>query len=166
MNKLRFRSGQVHLRKVRVDAGTVIEAGDLIWLDTDDAKPARLFPWMSNLTTTQENFAAQFLGVAHQPSSAGETSPISVDVSPDSVYEFDVAAATYELGTLLGPDDAASQLLSKQLESASLPGAIARAVEFSTGSVSTLRVSFASAFHTSSANVHARLGQLPVPLED
>ena len=39
-NQLRYRSGPVELRKVRVDAGTVIEAGDLVFLDTDDAKPA------------------------------------------------------------------------------------------------------------------------------
>ncbi|HWL09478.1 MAG TPA: hypothetical protein VNQ76_13805 [Planctomicrobium sp.] len=158
MNKLRFRSGQVHLRKVRVDAPTVIEAGDLIWLDTDDAKPASAFAWSSNLATTQGNFAAKFLGVAHQPSAAGETAPISVDVSPDSVYEFDVASASYELGTALGPDESSSTLMNKQLETAVAASAIARSAEFTTGSVGTLRVTLASAFHTSSANANAQIG--------
>lgn len=158
MNKLRFRSGQVHLRKVRVDADTVIEAGDLVWLDTDDAKPASVFPWSTNLATTQANYAAKFLGVAHQPSAAGETAPISVDVSPDSVYEFDVSAAAYELGQPLGPDENASALMNQQLEAAVPAAAIARAAEFAPAATGTLRVTFASAFHTSSANTNAAVG--------
>jgi hypothetical protein len=157
MNKLRFRSGQVHLRKVRVDAQTVIEAGDLVWLDTDDAKPASAFSWTTNLATTQGNFAAKFLGVAHQPSAAGETAPISVDVSPDSVYEFDVATATYEIGTPLGPDESSSALMNQKLETCVASSAIARAAEYSP-TTSTLRVTFASAYHTSSANVNAAIG--------
>jgi hypothetical protein len=158
MNKLRFRSGQVHLRKVRVDAATVIEAGDLVWLDTDDAKPASAFAWTTNLATSQANFAAKFLGVAHQPSAAEETAPISVDVSPDSVYEFDVAQAAYELGQPLGPDENSSTLMSQQLEGCVAAAAIARAAEFTTGSAAMLRVTLASAFHTSSANANAAIG--------
>lgn len=158
MNKLRFRSGQVHLRKVRVDADSVIEAGDLVWLDTDDAKPASEFTWTTNLATTQGNFAAKFLGVAHQPSAAGDTAPISVDVSPDAVYEFDVASGSYELGQPLGPDENSSALMNKQLEGAVAASAIARAAEFTTGAVTTLRVTFASAYHTGSGNVNANIG--------
>ncbi|WP_437203043.1 hypothetical protein [Planctomicrobium sp. SH664] len=158
MNKLRFRSGQVHLRKVRVDSGTVIEAGDLVWLDTDDAKPASAFTWDTNLATTQGAFAAKFLGVAHQPSASGETFPISVDVSPDSVYEFDVASASYELGQTLGPDESSSTLMSKQLEGAVAAAAIARAAEYTSSAATTLRVCFASAFHTNSANTNAAIG--------
>lgn len=158
MNKLRFRSGQVHLRKVRVDAETVVSAGDLLWLDGNDAKPASQFSWDTDLATTQAAFAALFLGVAHQPSAAGETVPVSVDVSPDSVYEFDVAPAAYELGTPLGPDELSDSLMNQQLEGAAAGSAIARAAEFTPASVSTLRVTFASAFHTSSTNAGAALG--------
>ncbi len=158
MNKLRFRSGQVHLRKVRVDSATVIEAGDLVWLDTDDAKPASAFTWTTNLATTQGNFAAKFLGVAHQPSASGETAPISIDVSSDSVYEFDVASAAYELGAPLGPDEGSSALQNKKLEAAVATSAIARSAEFTSGNVDTLRVSFASAFSTTSANLNAQIG--------
>jgi hypothetical protein len=159
MNKLRFRSGQVHLVKCRVDAGTVIEAGDLVWLDTDDVKPASAFAWTTNLVTTQGNFAAKFLGVAHQQSPAGDDAPISVDISPLSVYEMDVNSATYEVGAALGPDDASSQLLNQQLEAvASAANAIARAVEYRAQASSVLRVSFGSAFSTASANVNAAIG--------
>jgi hypothetical protein len=159
MNRLRFRSGQVQLRKVRVDAATVIEAGDLVWLDVDDAKPASAFPWTTNLATTQGAFAAKFLGVAHQQSQAGDTDPISVDIGPHSVYEFDVNSAAYELGTPLGPDESSSTLMDQQLETvANAANGIARAAEYTPGAQGTLRVTFASAYATGSANVNAAVG--------
>ena len=157
MNKLRFRSGQVQLRKVRVDAGAVIEAGDLLWLDGDDAKPAALFAWDTNLATTQAAFAEKFLGVAHQPSRAGETDPVSVDVSPHSVYEFDVPEGAYEIGQTLGPAGSAETLLNQQLAATVAASAIARAAEYALAA-RTLRVTLASAFHTGTGNVHANLG--------
>ena len=101
-NQLRFRSGQVLLHKVRVDGGTVIDAGDLVYLDGDDVKPASSFPWDTDLATTQAAFAAVFLGVAHQQSAAGETDDLSIDLSPHAVYEFDANSAAYEIGDLLG----------------------------------------------------------------
>jgi hypothetical protein len=159
MNRLRFRSGQVQLRKVRVDAETVIEAGDLVWLDGDDGKPAADFPWDTNLATTQAAFAAVFLGVAHQQSRAGDAEPISVDVGPHSVYEFDAASAAYELGDPLGPDESNSTLMNQQLEGVGNPSnAVARAAEYTPGSQTTLRVTLASAFATGSANVNAAVG--------
>ena len=159
MNKLRFRSGQVHLVKCRVDSGTVIEAGDMVWLDTDDVKPASAFTWTTNLVTTQGNFAAKFLGIAHQQSADGDTTPISVDISSLSVYEMDVPSTTYEVGGTLGPDEASSALMDQQLETvASGVNAIARAVEYRATATGTLRVSFASAYAASSANVNAQIG--------
>ncbi len=158
-NKLRFRSGQVELHKVRIDSATVIEAGDLVWLDTDDAKPASAFTWTTDLATTQGNFAAVFLGVAHQSSAAGETQDISVDLSTFSVYEFDVDSATFELGGLLGPSSASSLLTDQKLATvASGALAIARAAEYKAAASSVLRVQFASAFHPASANVNANIG--------
>ena len=158
-NTLPFRSGQVELHKVRVDSGTVIEAGDLVWLDTNDAKPASDFTWTTDLATTQGNFAAVFLGVAHQSSAAGETADISVDLSPFSVYEFDVDSATYELGGLLGPDNVSTDLTNQRLTTvASGALAIARAAEYKAAAATTLRVQFASAFHPASANVNANIG--------
>lgn len=158
MNRLRFRSGQVQLVRVAVDAATVIEAGDLVWLDSGEAKPAADFEWTTNLATTQAAFAAAFLGVAQEPSPDGESSPISVDVSPSSVYEFVTATASYDLGAPLGPDEASSTLMNQQLEAAVAASAIARAAEASTSSTSRLRVTFASAFHSGSSNVNAALG--------
>ncbi|HVJ84966.1 MAG TPA: hypothetical protein VM452_04930 [Caulifigura sp.] len=140
MNKLRFRSGQVHLVKCRVDSGTVIEAGDMVWLDGDDVKPASAFVWDTNLATTQGGFAAKFIGVAHQQSASGDTAPVSVDISPLSVYEMDVPSTTYEVGGLLGPDEASSTLMDQQLETCSAAAATARSVEFKATASATLRV--------------------------
>jgi len=158
MNKLRFRSGQVQLVKCRVDSGTVIEAGDMVWLDSDDVKPASAFTWTTNLATTQGAFAAKFIGIAHQQSKDGETASISVDVSPLSVYEMDVPSTTYEVGAMLGPDESSSALQDQQLETAVSAAAIARSVEFKATASGTLRVSFASAFSAASANVNAAVG--------
>jgi len=158
MNQLRFRSGQVQLRKVRVNSNTEIEAGDLLWLDGDDAKPASDFAWTVDHAQTQAAFAAKFLGVAHQPSAVGDNTPISVDASSESVYEFDAASSNYELGTPLGPDANANVLTNQQFKQAASDSAIARSAEFTTSATNKLRVTFASAFNTNSSNVNAALG--------
>ncbi len=158
-NQLRFRSGHVHLHKLRVDSGTVIEAGDLVFLDSDDVKPASDFTWDTDLATTQASFAASFLGVAHQQSDDGDTEDVSVDLSSCGIYEFDVDAATCEVGDIFGPDELASSLMDQQLEAVASAGlGIARAAEYKAASASTLRVNFASAFHTGSANTNAAIG--------
>jgi hypothetical protein len=158
-NHLRFRSGPVQLIKAGVDADSVIEPGDLVYLDSGDARPASEFTWDTNLATTQAAFADVFLGVAHERSTAGDTAPISVDISPHSVYEFDLDASTYALGDLLGPDEASSSLMTQQLETvAAAARAVARIVELTTGTVSKARVTFASAFSTGSANANAQIG--------
>ncbi len=156
---LRFRSGPVHLLKLRVDPASIIEPGDLLYLDGTEARPAGEFPWDTDLATTQAQFADQFLGIAHERSAEGESEPISVDLSPMSVYELEVDPAAYEVGQLLGPAEASGALQEQQLAAVASPGrAIARAVEFSTGEVSRLRVTFASAWATGSTNTNAALG--------
>ena len=160
-NKVRFRSGRVHLAKLRVDSATVIEKSDLVFLDSDDVKPASSFTWDTDLATTQSAFAAVFMGVAHEQSADGDTEPISVDLSPDAVYEFDVASATYEVGDLLGPDKDGgnNNLMDQQLEAvASDSLGIARAAEYKAAAATALRVMLASAYYTGSANVNANLG--------
>ena len=103
-NALRFRSGQVELHRLRVDSGTVLNPGDLVYLDTDDVKPAADLPFDTDLATTRGNFAAVFLGVCQQGSADGETADVSVDLSPLSVYEYDCDSATFEVGNLVTID--------------------------------------------------------------
>ena len=43
--------------EVAVDSDTVIEIGDLLWLDTDDAKPAADITLLDIVTVTEESFA-------------------------------------------------------------------------------------------------------------
>lgn len=99
-DKMRWRYGDTNPVVAAVDANTVIEIGDLVLLDTDDAKPASAFAWTTNLATTQDAFDDKFLGVAMQRSRAGETAPIRVATT--GVFEFDCASATFELGDLVG----------------------------------------------------------------
>ncbi len=158
-NRLRFRSGQVELHKLRVDSNTVLAAGDLVFLDSDDVKPASDFPFTTDLATTRGNFAAVFLGVCHQASAAGATADVSIDLSPLSVYEFDVATDTFEVGDKLACDGNSDGLANQQLAKVSSPAvAIARAAEFKAVAANLLRVQFASAFHPASANVNAAIG--------
>jgi len=158
-NRLRFRSGQVELHRLRVDSGTVLEAGDLVYLDTDDVKPASDLAFDTNIATTRGNFAAVFLGVCHQPSGDGETADVSIDLSPLSVYEFVCDSSTFEVGDLLAPDGDSdgleSQILAKVNTAAE---AIARAAEYKAAAATMLRVQFASAFHAGSSNVNAAIG--------
>src|SRR5690606_12803092 len=157
-NRYSFRSGQRQLVKAAVDSATVIEIGDMVWLDTDDVKPAADFTWDTDLETTQAAFAVQFLGIAVESSAAGDTAPISVDVSPVSVYEYDVASATYEIGTPLGPNGTGSALKDQELVAADAALSIARAVERKTAASTALRVQFASAYSTYANNTNATIG--------
>ncbi len=156
---LGFRSGQLILQKFRVESTTVIAPGDMVYLDETHIRPASELPWQTDLATTQQNFANVFVGIAHEGSANGEDSPISIDVSSTSVYEFDVASSTYDNGNPLGPDGASSKLLNQQLAYAdSTSQAVARAVEFVDQMTSRLRVTFASAYSTSSSNGNAAIG--------
>ena len=90
--------------EVPVDSAQVIEKGDLLFQNTDDARAADQFTYVSgNLAGTQANFAAKFLGVAENGSDSGETQKILCRSS--GVFEFDCAAATFEIGDFVGVDD-------------------------------------------------------------
>jgi hypothetical protein len=99
-DKMRWRYGDTNPVVAAVDSATVIEIGDLLLLDTDDAKPASAFAWTTNLATTLDAFDDKFLGVAMQRSRAGETAPIRVATT--GVFEFDCASGTFELGDMIG----------------------------------------------------------------
>jgi len=98
-DKMRWRYGDTKPVVAAVDAETVIELGDLLWQDVDDAKPAsRLRERTSR--EVQAAFAASFLGVAMQRSRAGQPDPIRVAAT--GVFEFDCDYCRVELGQLFG----------------------------------------------------------------
>lgn len=102
----RHRTEEIHWRDFAVDSATVIEAGDAIWLDADDAKPASDVGWDSaeeadSEANCRKYFAARFGGVALDASPSGKAEKIRVGW--DGEWEFPCESATFEIGDLFGP---------------------------------------------------------------
>jgi hypothetical protein len=102
-DKMRWRYGDTNPVVAAVDTATVIEIGDLVWQDTDDAKPVSSRTNHGSKAANQETMADVFLGVAMQRSRSGETAPVRVATT--GVFEFDCASSTFELGDLIGADE-------------------------------------------------------------
>jgi hypothetical protein len=125
LNRLRMKDGMMI---VAVDSATVIEKGDLLWLDTDDAKPVSSFTWDTNLATTQGNLQPSFIGVAMSASKSGNTD--DVVVATMGVFEYPDSANAREIGDLIGPAKAAGNaLLNQSLDTAVTAGAIGTVVK-------------------------------------
>lgn len=99
-NQMRWRYGETNPVMVPVDSATVIEIGDLLYLDTDDAKPASSQSDEGSLALNQEALHDNFVGVAMQASASGADR--SIRVATTGVFELDCAAATFEVGDLVG----------------------------------------------------------------
>lgn len=114
-DKMRWRYGDTNPVVAAVDSATVIEIGDLLWQNTDDAKPASAQSDQGSLAANQEAFAEKFLGVAMQRSRSGDTAPVRVATT--GVFEFDCPSGTFELGDLVGADEntAGDALLDQQV---------------------------------------------------
>ncbi len=114
-DKMRWRYGDTNPVVASVDSATVIEIGDLVYQDTDDAKPASAQADQGSEEANQAALAGKFLGVAMQRSRAGETVPVRVATT--GVFEFDCPSASFELGDLLGGDEdaAGTALLNQQV---------------------------------------------------
>ncbi len=102
-DKMRWRYGDTNPVVAAVDSTTVIEIGDLLWQDTDDAKAASDQSDQGSETANQDLFADGFLGVAMQRSRSGDTAPVRVATT--GVFEFDCPSGTFELGDLVGADE-------------------------------------------------------------
>ncbi len=103
---MRWRYGETNPIVLPVDSATVIEIGDLVYLDTDDAKPAAAQADQGTEAGNQALFHNKFAGVAMQRSRAGDTDPIRVATT--GVFEFVAPSTTREVGALLGVDEHAS----------------------------------------------------------
>jgi hypothetical protein len=100
---MRWRYGETSPVMLPVDSATVIEIGDIVFLDTDDAKPASAIPDQGTELANQQFFHDVFAGVAMQASAAGDTDPIRVATA--GVFEFDCLSATLEVGDLMSSDE-------------------------------------------------------------
>lgn len=108
-----------------VALATAVNDGDLVALVTNLVVPAIGFTWNTDLATTQTDFANAFLGVSAQTKLANQARPygnsddllIGIDVGGVSEWEYDCTAATYQVGTYLGPaKDTGNNILSQKLE--------------------------------------------------
>jgi len=101
-NTLRYRRGDTKPVFAAPASATVIEIGDLLYLDasTKSPKPASLQADEGNLLANQMAFHDNFLGVAEQASANGDTDPIRIATAGD--FEFPCASATFDLGDLIG----------------------------------------------------------------
>jgi hypothetical protein len=115
-DKMRWRYGDTNPVVAAVDAGTVIEVGDLLYLEGDDARPVPSQNDLGSETANQEAFAHKFLGVAMQRSRAGDTTPVRVATT--GVFEFDCPSGAFELGNLVGADEnsGGDALLNQQVD--------------------------------------------------
>jgi hypothetical protein len=105
-NTMRWRYGDTNPVLLPVDSATVIEIGDLVYLETDDARPAGSEADQGSESANQQLFHTKFAGVAMQSSPDGESD--SIRVATTGVFEFDCAAATFEVGDLIGAVEATS----------------------------------------------------------
>ena len=75
-DKMRWRYGDTNPVVAAVDSSTVIEIGDLLYQETDDARPASSQSDQGSETANQAVFASKFLGVAMQRSRSADTDPV------------------------------------------------------------------------------------------
>jgi hypothetical protein len=102
-NTMRWRYGDTCPVMMPVDSATVIEIGDMLFIDTDDAKPASSQTDQGTELANQQLFHDLFAGVAMQASRSGDTQPIRVATT--GVFEFDCVSTTLEVGDLMGSDE-------------------------------------------------------------
>lgn len=155
--------GDRDIRLVSVLSATVIRIGDLCYLDASDktVKPADLFPWDTDLATTRAAFSLRFLGAATSASANGETSPVSVDMGPEGVYEIGCELARFAIGDMLTPaQDGEDENLSRVAvqKTTTSAAAIARVHAAATINTPVITCHFASAFVLGSGNRASEVG--------
>lgn len=147
---MRHRFGQQMIIRVAVDSATDIKMGDVLILDTDDAKPASSETWSSDLTTTLGNFNNHFLGIAQAEHAAGSGIQLDfpVDISPFAVYEMDCENETHEVGDMITVSKASGNaLLANQVKKTSTAAqACGRCMRRDTGAATRVMVRFQSAY--------------------
>lgn len=102
-NTMRWRYGETSPVMIPVESATVIEIGDMVYLDVDDAKPAASQTDQGTEGANQQMFHDNFAGVAMQASPSGKADPIRVAAT--GVFEFDCVSTTLEVGDLMGADE-------------------------------------------------------------
>ena len=115
-DKMRWRYGDTNPVVAAVDAATVIEIGDLVYQDTDDAKPASAQADQGTRGGQPGAVCRQVPGRGHAAEPRRAT-PTPIRVATTGVFEFDCPSGTFELGDLVGADEnaAGNALLNQQV---------------------------------------------------
>ncbi len=103
-DSMRWRYGDTNPVVMPVDTNTLIEIGDLLYFTSGVVKPASSQANTGTKDDKQINFHNKFAGVAMQRSPAGDSNPIRVACT--GVFEFDCLAATFDVGDIIGVDEA------------------------------------------------------------
>lgn len=127
------------------NSDSVIEPGDLVWLDTNVIKPSSEVDHSSTIAAAQEFFHDRFLGVALESSEVGSTTLIKVATS--GVFEFDMDSTSVVIGARIGIDDNAGgdEIVDQKVISVNISTpevAFGRCVESTTGT--TVKVAIRS----------------------
>ena len=105
-NTMRWRYGDTRPVIHSIDATTVIEIGDLLFFNGTYVERASSQVDQASESGNQEVFHDNFAGVAMQASRDGDTQPIRVATA--GVFEFGTLSTTYQVGELIGIDEAPS----------------------------------------------------------
>ncbi|MEO0529625.1 MAG: hypothetical protein AAF266_03505 [Planctomycetota bacterium] len=95
-NTMRWRYGDTNPVMLPVGTETDVEIGDLVYLDSGEAKPASDVPDQGSSLLTVQEFQDNFVGVAMQASPAGDAT--SIRIATTGVFEFECDSAVHELG--------------------------------------------------------------------
>ena len=109
---MRWRYGETNPIEIAVGITTVIEKGDLLWKDGDEAKPAADLPWQGSANSQRAEFKRRFLGVAMRRSRKGETDLVLCATT--GVFEFMNWDTNYSIGGLFGAAPSGSNSLWNQ----------------------------------------------------
>ncbi|HTL52334.1 MAG TPA: hypothetical protein VL860_07170 [Planctomycetota bacterium] len=125
-----------------VDSSTALEKGDLVFLDTDDIKPAAVFTWTTDEATTRVNYVAKHIGVSGTRHAANAGATNNHLVHADGLFFFDAEAATYEVGDRVGPaKDTGNALLTTKLKKVTADNqAVGYVIEKSGANATTIKV--------------------------
>jgi len=130
--------------------GYAISQGDMCYIDPQDfyrVKAADAFPWTTNLATTQQNFAVQFLGISYQRWDGNNLGAYGIKdgflrIDIGGVYQMACAAgSTFGPGDFVGPaqNGSANQLAPQTVvKVASLNEAIGWVDQFASSSSTVL----------------------------
>lgn len=100
------------------NASLQIDIGDLIYHDTDDAKPASSQADGGTEAINQRTFAKNFAGVANSSRQSSNAVAGTVRVQTDGLYEFPCASSAFEIGDMVGASENGDGdgLLDQQVE--------------------------------------------------